>query len=122
LKRRYYITSSFQAHRNRTPPSKSPGIDLACPPGTDVRAWAGGKVARSRWSQGGGRSLWIHHGRGLQTYYAHLSCVHVLEGETVKAGQKIGESGNSGNTTGPHLHFSVIKKRQYVDPEEFLDF
>lgn len=122
LEKRCPMTSSFQAHKNRTPPSKAPGIDLACPVGTEVRAWAAGRVTRSRWSKAGGRSLWIDHGKGLQTYYAHLNSVHVLEGETVSPGQKIGESGNTGHTTGPHLHFSVIKRRQFVDPDKYLRF
>jgi len=66
--------------------------------------------------------LWIQHGRGFKTYYAHLNCVYVLEGETVQVGQKIGESGTTGHSTGPHLHFSVIRKGKYVDPERFLVF
>jgi murein DD-endopeptidase MepM/ murein hydrolase activator NlpD len=122
LEKRCPITSSFEAHKKRTPPSSAPGIDLGCPVGTEVRAWAAGKVTRSRWSKGGGRALWINHGKGIQTYYAHLNCVHVLEGESVSLGQKIGESGNTGNTTGPHLHFSVIKRRKYVNPEPYLRF
>jgi murein DD-endopeptidase MepM/ murein hydrolase activator NlpD len=122
LPKRYQITCSFQAHRKRTPPSKMPGIDLGCPAGTEVRAWAEGKVIRSRWSTSGGRSLWIQHDRGITTYYAHLNCACVLEGETVTAGQKIGETGMTGHTTGPHLHFSVVQKEQYLDPERFLVF
>jgi murein DD-endopeptidase MepM/ murein hydrolase activator NlpD len=87
-----------------------------------VRAWSTGRVIRSRWSEAGGRSLWIDHGDGLQTYYAHLSRIRVLEGETVSTGQRIADSGNTGHSTGPHLHFSVIFKRRYVDPEEYLRF
>jgi murein DD-endopeptidase MepM/ murein hydrolase activator NlpD len=116
------ITSTFADHKGRTPPSQAPGVDFGCGVGTEVRAWAKGKVVRSRWSQGGGRSLWIQHGGGIKTYYAHLNCAYVLEGENVKSGQKIGETGNTGRTTGPHLHFSVVRKGTYVDPEKFLVF
>jgi murein DD-endopeptidase MepM/ murein hydrolase activator NlpD len=114
------VTSTFTGHRNRTPPSTAPGIDLACKEGTEVRAWAAGRVIRSRWSDAGGRSLWILHDDGFRTYYAHLSSVSVLEGETVVAGQKIAESGDTGHTTGPHLHFSVVRNGQYVDPAGYL--
>ena len=114
------ISSSFQDHLLREPPSTSPGIDLPCPRGTEVRAWAKGKVLRSRWSPGGGRCLWIQHPGGIKTYYAHLSATWVLEGETVRAGQKIGESGSTGQSTTPHLHFSVVEDGKFVDPEPFL--
>jgi murein DD-endopeptidase MepM/ murein hydrolase activator NlpD len=117
---RYPITSDFQAHKDRDPPSSMPGLDFGCPVGTEVRAWAGGRVHRSRWSAGGGRSLWIQHAQGIRTYYAHLRCAYVLEGETVSAGQKIGESGSTGRATGPHLHFSVVWQGDPVDPERFL--
>ena len=85
-----------------------------------MRAWARGKVIRSRWSDGGGRCLWLQHGGGIKTYYAHLNAAFVLEGEVVSAGQKIGESGTTGSSTGPHLHFSVVKDGKYVDPEPFV--
>ena len=120
LPKRYRMTSSFAAHKNRKPPSNAPGIDLACPMRTEVRAWAKGRIVRSRWTAGGGRSIWIQHGGNFKSYYAHLSTAHVLEGETVKAGQKIGESGSTGNSTGPHLHFSIVRNGKWVDPEKFL--
>jgi murein DD-endopeptidase MepM/ murein hydrolase activator NlpD len=114
------ITSTFADHQNRTPPSTAPGIDFACPVGTEVRVWAAGRVVRSRWSDGGGRALWVEHVKGIRTYYAHLDSVSALEGETVTAGQKIGESGTTGHSTGPHLHFSVMRNGQYIDPEPHL--
>ncbi len=117
---RCHITSTFADHQNRTPPSSAPGLDFACAAGSEVRAWAAGRVIRSRWSDGGGRSLWLDHGRGIRTYYAHLDGVFALEGEVVAAGQKIGESGSTGHSTGPHLHFSVMRSGQYVDPARFL--
>jgi murein DD-endopeptidase MepM/ murein hydrolase activator NlpD len=116
----YRITSTFADHQNRTPPSTAPGLDFACPMGTAVRAWDAGRVIRSRWSNGGGRSLWIQHGKGIRTYYAHLNAVWVLEGEKVAPAQKIGESGTTGHSTGPHLHFSVTHGGSYVDPSRYL--
>lgn len=120
LPRRYRITSNFRAHQNRKPPSTAPGIDLACPMGTEVRAWAKGTVIRCRWTTAGGRSIWLQHGGQFKTYYAHLNATHVVEGETVLAGQRIGDSGNTGNSTGPHLHFSITRNGQWVDPEKFF--
>ena len=120
LPKRCRISSSFRAHLMRKPPSTAPGIDLPCPRGTQVRAWAKGKVLRSRWSSGGGRCLWIQHAGGIKTYYAHLRATWVLEGEMVRAGQKIGETGTTGRSTGPHLHFSVVKSGKFVDPEGYL--
>jgi murein DD-endopeptidase MepM/ murein hydrolase activator NlpD len=117
---RYRITSTFADHQNRNPPSTAPGIDFGCALGTEVRAWTAGRVVRSRWSDGGGRCLWIEHAGAIRTYYAHLSSVAALEGETVAAGQKIGESGSTGHSTGPHLHFSVVRGGSYVDPAKFL--
>jgi murein DD-endopeptidase MepM/ murein hydrolase activator NlpD len=114
------VTSTFADHLSRTPPSTAPGIDFACAVGTEVRAWAAGRVIRSRWSDGGGRSLWILHDNAIRTYYAHLSSVSALEGETVAVGQKIAESGNTGHTTGPHLHFSVVRNGKYVNPDKYL--
>ena len=66
--------------------------------------------------------MWIQHEQGFRSYYAHLDSVCVLEGETVSASQKIGESGNTGHTTGPHLHFSLMRKGEYTDPESLLSF
>lgn len=120
LPRRYRISSSFRAHKNRKPPSTAPGIDLACPMGTEVRAWTKGTVIRSRWTTAGGRSIWLQHGGDFKTYYAHLNAIHVAEGEAVLAGQRIGESGNTGNSTGPHLHFSIVRNGEWVDPEKYF--
>lgn len=114
------VTSTFKDHRSRRPPSTAPGIDLACPRGTEVRAWAAGKVIRACRSEAGGLSVWILHDGGIRTYYAHLRAVSVREGETVAAGQKIAESGNTGHSTGPHLHFAMVRNGAYVDPAPYL--
>jgi hypothetical protein len=120
LGKRWGLTSTFQQHKQRNPPSNAPGIDVGCPRGTPVQAMANGRVIRSRYTTRGGRSLWIEHSGGVKTYYAHLRAAHVLEGETVTRGQKIGESGSTGKVTGPHLHFSVVKNGQYVNPMKYI--
>ena len=114
------ITSSFEEHKARTPPSTAPGTDFGAALGTPIVAPISGTVQRCYWRSGGGRSLWIQ-GDGIKVYLAHLSQVSRLTGERVRIGQKVGEVGSSGNSTGPHLHFSVQVKNKrgryaWVDP------
>lgn len=86
------------------------GIDIGAPVGTPVMAAAGGTVTVARgfgWNGGYGQYIVISHGNGTQTLYAHLSQVAVSQGQYVPQGQVIGFSGNSGKSTGAHLHFEV---------------
>lgn len=86
------------------------GVDLASIIGTPVVAAASGRVivARSGGYNGGyGSMIIISHDKGIQTVYAHLNAVYVSQGQTVSQGQAIGELGNTGKSTGPHLHFEV---------------
>lgn len=121
FKKHYPITSDFRAHLQRIPPSRAPGIDIAARTGTPVHAPATGKVLDVRWSEAGGLSIWIRHGPKTQTYYAHLSCVMVGRGQRVVQGQPIAEVGSTGNSTGPHLHFSVRREGQWVNPLPVLE-
>lgn len=84
-------------------------IDLGCPIGTSVKASASGKVifAKMGWNGAFGNLIIIAHPNGSQTFYAHLSKINVSLGEQVKQGQVIGNVGNTGRSTGPHLHFEV---------------
>lgn len=85
-------------------------VDLATPVGTPVMASASGEVIISRssgWNGGYGRYIVISHYNGTQTLYGHLSDNFVSEGERVVQGQVIGLTGNTGNSTGPHIHFEV---------------
>lgn len=85
-------------------------VDLGCPVGTTLRAAAGGRVivaTASGWNGGYGKYIVIQHAGGIQTLYGHLSQVNVGVGETVNQGEVIGATGNSGNSTGPHVHFEV---------------
>lgn len=86
------------------------GLDIAADYGSRVRAAAGGTVIFAGWkSNGGGYQVWIAHGSGLYTTYNHMSGVTVGRGASVGKGQQVGRVGQSGNATGPHLHFEVWK-------------
>lgn len=92
------------------------GIDIGVPEGTPVGAAGAGTVTQAGWYGGYGNAVIIDHGNGLETLYGHLSEVLVNVGDLVTQLQTIGLSGNTGNSTGPHLHFSVIKDGEQVDP------
>ena len=96
------------------------GIDIPMPEGSPVLASASGKVEFTGWKNGYGYCIIIKHNNGLKTLYAHLSKILVLKGQFVSQGTIIAYSGNTGFTTGPHLHFGVIKNGKYVDPLKFL--
>jgi murein DD-endopeptidase MepM/ murein hydrolase activator NlpD len=83
-------------------------IDIAAPYGTRVKAAAAGTVIFAGWkSNGGGYQVWISHGSNLYTTYNHMSSISVGRGQHVSRGQQVGRIGQSGNATGPHLHFEV---------------
>ncbi|MEO7664559.1 MAG: M23 family metallopeptidase, partial [Candidatus Limnocylindrales bacterium] len=84
------------------------GLDIAATYGSKVRAAGAGKVIFSGWkNNGGGYQVWLSHGSGLYTTYNHMSAVSVGAGASVGRGQQVGRIGQSGNATGPHLHFEV---------------
>ncbi len=92
------------------------GVDWAMPTGTPVRAWRDGTVKVAQTVYGYGRLVILEHAEELVTYYAHLSRFNVRAGQAVSAGEVIAWSGNTGNSTGPHLHFEVHEKGVYLDP------
>jgi murein DD-endopeptidase MepM/ murein hydrolase activator NlpD len=92
------------------------GIDIAMAYGRDVKAAADGRVVFSGVQNGYGNTVVIDHGNGRQTRYAHLSDQTVQPGDVVREGQTIGKSGNSGRSTGPHLHFEMTVQGRPVDP------
>ncbi|MDR0621662.1 MAG: M23 family metallopeptidase [Deltaproteobacteria bacterium] len=97
------------------------GLDLAGPVGTAVYAPAGGVVLTADWSGNGyGLMITVDHGFGLVTRYAHLSEVLVEAGQTIKRGDHIAKVGNTGRSTGPHLHFETILGGVPVDPMVFI--
>lgn len=97
------------------------GIDLAASIGTPVRAARAGRVVHVENQPGNyGRFVIIRHDGGYQTLYAHLESYSVRVGQSVNQGQQIGSMGNTGRSTGSHLHFSVIKDGSFVDPLRYL--
>ena len=97
------------------------GVDFAIPSGSTVMASSGGKVSSAGWSGGYGYCVLITHPDGSQTRYAHLSKVLVSAGQTVSQGQKIALSGNTGISTGPHLHFEIILNGTPVNPLNYIN-
>lgn len=97
------------------------GIDLACPSGTPIKASDGGTVVFSGWSTGGyGYMVEIDHGNGFKTIYGHNSKNAVSVGQKVAQGDIIGYVGNTGNSTGNHVHFEVIKNGVKYNPLNYL--
>lgn len=97
-----------------------PGVDLAGPVGTPIRATADGIVNRSEWVTGYGNLVEINHGRGIQTRYGHLSRSLVTPGQRVKRGDVIALMGSTGRSTGSHLHYEVRLDGKAVNPVPFM--
>ena len=97
-----------------------PGIDIAAAHGVPVLAADGGVVWRSGWNGGYGNQVVIDHRNGIVTTYSHLSRFFVGRGQLVAKGSMIGRNGSTGNSTGPHLHFEVIRNGYYANPRNFL--
>ena len=96
------------------------GIDLSAPKGTSVRATADGVVVHADWSGRYGKLVIIDHGKGVQTYYAHLSEILVIPGEEIRLGEVIARSGATGHVTAPHLHYEVRIAGTPVNPYRYL--
>jgi murein DD-endopeptidase MepM/ murein hydrolase activator NlpD len=97
------------------------GLDLTAPHGTPVYASADGYVTLAKPNAGYGNVIFVHHGFGFETRYAHLSRYNVSEGQTVKRGDLIGFVGNTGTSTNDHLHYEVVFNGHYVNPIHFLN-
>lgn len=102
--------------------SGHPGIDVGAWTGSPVRAADGGyvAVARGGWNGGYGNHVIIDHGNGFVTVYAHLNSIFVKPGESVTRGQQVGSVGNTGNSTGPHLHFEIRYQGVARNPLNYL--
>ena len=92
------------------------GMDFTAPTGTDIYATGNGKVTFAGWKQGYGNTVVIDHGFGYETLYAHCSKLLVKVGQKVSRGDIIALVGNSGKSTGPHLHYEVHYKEKPVNP------
>lgn len=112
------VTSRFGARWGRT----HTGIDIGAPTGTPIKAAAGGTVIFSGWKGTLGKLVVVSHGNGVQTYYAHCSSLLVSSGQTVSAGQLIAKIGNTGRSTGPHLHFEIRSNGYAINPQSYIGF
>ena len=98
------------------------GMDFACPPGNPIYATGDGVVILAKYDRSGyGRHVEVDHGFGYVTRYAHMSRIDVEVGQQVKRGDCLGLSGRSGRITGPHLHYEVIYRKNYVNPYWYMD-
>ncbi|MEV1082061.1 M23 family metallopeptidase [Streptomyces sp. NPDC050211] len=124
---KYTKSASFAANGAMWQSTHS-GQDFAVPSGTVVKAAHGGTVVKAGGNGAGdgpayGNAVVIKHGNGTYSQYAHLSKINVKAGQIVKTGQRIALSGNTGNSSGPHLHFEVRTTANYgsaIDPVAFL--
>ena len=123
-KNTYRISSSFGYRSDPFTGTKKrhTGMDFACHVGNHVYATADGVVESvSSGSYGYGKFIVVDHGFGYKTRYAHLSSIGVEEGMTVRRGTLIGLSGNSGRSSGPHLHYEVMYMGRYMNPLNYMD-
>ena len=119
------LTSAFgyRMHPVDHVPNSHTGIDVAASTGVPIYAARGGQVIMSEYGAGAnwsyGNFVVIDHGDGTTTLYAHMSSRAVSEGQMVSQGQTIGAVGDTGNTSGPHLHYEVRRNGQRTDPEAY---
>ncbi len=98
------------------------GIDFDANMRQPVVATADGKVKHAGWYMRYGKTIIIKHNNGYETLYGHLDSLKVKKGEKVTTGQLIGKAGSTGRSTGPHLHYEIIKNGKKVNPREYLTF
>lgn len=116
------ITSYF-GYRNKPTDGASTyhkGIDISVPVGTAVLAARTGTVVTAAYSASAGNYIALYHGNGAYSYYMHCSSLSVGVGEKVSAGQQVALSGNTGISTGPHLHFAIYANGVYVNPLDYV--
>lgn len=122
-----FATAKTEVSQEKTFVEKAPiiqfhkGMDIAVAYGTDVRAAAKGKVIFAGSKGGYGNCVIISHGNGLATLYGHLSTISVKANDEINVNQVIAKSGNSGRSTGPHLHYEVHKNNTPVNPKLFIN-
>ncbi len=116
------LTSGFgpRIHPISGQPSFHEGIDLEVPEGTDVYAACAGRVIIAGRHNGYGLYVVLEHSNGYRTLYAHLSEIVVYRGQFIEGGQRIARSGNTGNSTGPHLHFEIVQYGRPLNPLALL--
>lgn len=122
IQRKYRISSSFgyRTHPIFRRLIHHDGIDMACPKGTPVLAPANGIIEQAGWVKGYGNFIKIRHGSGYVTVYGHLSNINVQKGDRIQKKFVIGKVGSTGNSTGYHLHYEVIKNGKKLNPVRHL--
>lgn len=116
LKTAFRYSSPYGARWGR----KHEGVDMAGAHGSPVYSTADGEVVFAGWQRGYGNLIKVRHELGVETRYAHLSKIHVKPGQKVSRGTQIGDMGNTGRSTGTHLHYEVRVNGQSVDPMSFI--
>ena len=124
LKRELYVTSPFgvRVHPISGARKEHHGIDLRVDIGDGVFSPAMGRVSFAGVKGGYGNTVVVDHMYGFQTLYGHLSKLHVQAGEIVGKGKLLAEGGNSGSSTGPHLHYEIRYNNTPIDPKNFIDW
>ncbi|MDP9138791.1 MAG: M23 family metallopeptidase [Pseudomonadota bacterium] len=115
------ISSGFGIRRDpfRRTFAMHAGVDFRNPAGTAVLATADGRVVAAGWEGAYGRMVEISHDNGVSTRYAHLSGINVVVGQRVASGSVVGKIGNTGRSTGPHLHYETRVNKRALDPAKF---
>ncbi|WP_372629408.1 M56 family metallopeptidase [Cohnella sp.] len=106
----------YRIHPTTSEKSLHDGIDIAGKAGSDIFAAGAGTVVQSEYDSAKGLTVKIEHGEAWVTEYRHLDKLAVEAGDEVKSGDLIGQMGSTGESTGPHLHYSTLKEGEYVDP------
>lgn len=114
------ISSKFGEVRHKPRKYVHEGVDFAGIKGTPILSSGNGKVVYAGRMRGYGKIVKIEHENNIKTIYAHLSKINVSRGNSVTSGQVIGKLGNTGRSTGPHLHYEVLINEKAVDPLLFL--
>ena len=116
------ISSIFGLRRffNQQARRRHSGLDIAAAEGTPIKAIADGRVIETGDFFFSGNMVYLDHGQGVISLYAHLFKIHVKPGQLVKQGEIIAEVGETGRVTGPHLHLSLLLNRTAVDPDHWL--
>ena len=118
----YWLTSQFggRADPFNKKQARHKGVDLASRTGNKIKTMAKGKVTRAEYAGGYGNLVEVDHGNGFKTKYAHMNKIYVKKGQYLEANDVVGEVGNTGRSTGPHLHYEVLYRGVPVDPMPFM--